>query len=124
MWAKKPENPKGSIVFLHGRTWSGVPDFDLQVEGEHRSVMDAFIEQGYATYALDLRGYGESPRDETGWLTPDRAAKDLGAALIWVHEQAKNDAPRIQPAPRRSRSKPQSTPPPPSRSPQCRSSKP
>ncbi|MCZ6836186.1 MAG: alpha/beta fold hydrolase [Planctomycetota bacterium] len=91
MWAKVPTEPKGSIVFLHGRTWSGVPDFDVQVEGEQRSVMDAFVERGYATYALDLRGYGESPRDETGWLTPDRASKDLAAALVWVHEQSTDD---------------------------------
>ena len=94
MWAKVPADPKGSIVFVHGRTWSGVPDFDLQVPGEHRSVMDAFVEQGYATYAIDLRGYGESPRDDTGWLTPDRAAEDLAVALAWVYEQQDNDGAR------------------------------
>ena len=91
MWSKRPPPPpettRGAIVFLHGRTWSAVPDFDLQVKGEQRSVMDAFVEQGFATYALDLRGYGESPRDATGWLTPDRAADDLAVALKWVHER-------------------------------------
>lgn len=93
MWSKRPDeskNIRGVIVFLHGRTWSALPDFDLQVPGEKRSVMDALVEKGYATYALDLRGYGESPRDDTGWLTPDRAAEDLAAALRWVHEQSTN----------------------------------
>jgi pimeloyl-ACP methyl ester carboxylesterase len=33
---------------------------------------------------VDLRGYGGTPRDETGWLTPDRAAKDLAIVLDWV----------------------------------------
>ena len=35
VWEKKADNPKGLILFVHGRTWSGVPDFDLQVEGEN-----------------------------------------------------------------------------------------
>lgn len=103
MWSKHPVDTKGDrgvrgvIVFLHGRTWSALPDFDLQVPGEKRSVMDALVEQGYVTYALDLRGYGESPRDDTGWLTPDRAADDLAAALRWVHEQSRKDGLKDRP---------------------------
>ncbi|MBC8072249.1 MAG: alpha/beta fold hydrolase [Deltaproteobacteria bacterium] len=82
--AKLPASPRGVIVLLHGRTWSGVPDFDLQVEGHTRSLMDALVARGWAAYALDLRGYGATPRDASGWNTPDRAAKDLGAAIAWV----------------------------------------
>ncbi len=84
VWAKIPAEPRGAIVLLHGRTWSGRPDFDLQVPGEQRSTMDALAAAGLATYALDLRGYGETPRDNTGWNTPDRATKDLLAVLTWV----------------------------------------
>jgi pimeloyl-ACP methyl ester carboxylesterase len=82
--AKLPASPRGAIVLLHGRTWSGVPDFDLQVEGHSRSLMDALVARGWAAYALDLRGYGATARDASGWNTPDRAAKDLEAALAWV----------------------------------------
>jgi transposase-like protein len=32
------------------------------------SILQAFADQGYAAYAIDLRGYGETPRDATGWL--------------------------------------------------------
>lgn len=81
MWRKAPAQPRRSVLLIHGRTWSGRPDFDLQVPGESRSFMDALVAQGYAAYALDLRGYGATPRDATGFLTPERAAADVAAAL-------------------------------------------
>jgi pimeloyl-ACP methyl ester carboxylesterase len=87
VWSKAPPGAVGSIVLVHGRTWSARPDFDLQVPGESRSLMDAFVAEGLAAYAIDQRGYGDTPRDETGWLTPDRAAADLAAVLAWVHER-------------------------------------
>jgi pimeloyl-ACP methyl ester carboxylesterase len=77
VWARKPATPKGAILLVHGRTWSGRPDFDLQVPGLQRSVLASFVAQGFAAYAVDLRGYGETPRDATGWMTPKRAAADL-----------------------------------------------
>jgi pimeloyl-ACP methyl ester carboxylesterase len=84
VWEKSPADPRGTIVLIHGRTWSSLPDFDLQVPGEDLSLMDGLVAEGYATYAVDLRGYGGTPRDETGWLTPDRAARDVEAVLRWV----------------------------------------
>lgn len=81
MWRKAPPSPRGAVLLVHGRTWSGRPDFDLQVPGESRSFMDALVAQGYAAYAIDLRGYGATPRDATGFLTPTRAAADVAAAL-------------------------------------------
>lgn len=72
------------MLLLHGRTWSTVPDFDLQVPDEDLSLMDGLIERGFGTYGLDARGYGETPRDDTGWLTPDRAAKDVIRVLEWI----------------------------------------
>lgn len=81
MWHKAPPKPTRSILLIHGRTWSGRPDFDLQVPGESRSFMDGLVALGYATYALDLRGYGATPRDATGFVTPERAADDVAAAL-------------------------------------------
>ena len=87
VWDKSPAAPTDVIVLVHGRTWSSRPDFDLQVEGESRSLMDALVAEGFATYAVDLRGYGQTPRDDTQWLTPDRAEADVAAVLTWVHER-------------------------------------
>jgi len=84
VWEKSPSQPRGSIVLLHGRTWSARPNFDLQVPGEDLSLMGGLVGAGYAAFAPDFRGYGATPRDETGWLNPDRAAKDLKAVLEHV----------------------------------------
>jgi pimeloyl-ACP methyl ester carboxylesterase len=87
LWRKAPAQPRRSVLLIHGRTWSGRPDFDLQVPGEQRSFMDALVAQGYAAYALDLRGYGATPRDATGFLTPERAAADVAAALRTIGDR-------------------------------------
>lgn len=92
LWEKSIPDSKGSILFVHGRTWSALPDFDLQVEGEDLSLMDGMVEQGYSTYAIDLRGYGDTPRDASEWNTPNKAAKDIQAALAWISEE-NNDQP-------------------------------
>src|SRR5262245_59025459 len=84
VWARKPAAPKGTILLVHGRTWSSRPDFDLQVPGMQRSVLTSLVAQGFAAYAVDLRGYGETPRDRTGWLTPLRAAQDVVNVMTWV----------------------------------------
>jgi pimeloyl-ACP methyl ester carboxylesterase len=49
--------------------------------------MDALVAQGYAAYAIDLRGYGATPRDATGFLTPERAAADVAAALRTIGDR-------------------------------------
>lgn len=83
---KQPDRP--AIVLLHGRTWSGLPDFDLRVgDDASLSLMHSLARQGFATYALDLRGYGGTERDASGWITPDRAAADLAATLAFVRER-------------------------------------
>jgi pimeloyl-ACP methyl ester carboxylesterase len=84
VWGRVPANPRKSVLLIHGRTWSSRPDFDLQVPGLKRSVMQSFADRGIAAYAVDLRGYGETPRDATGFNTPNRAAADTAAVLKWV----------------------------------------
>ena len=93
LWAREVPRPKGVIVLVHGRTWSALPDFDLQVPGEQRSVMQSLNARGYSAFALDLRGYGKTPRDATGWLTPDRAARDVAQALEWLAREKKIQQP-------------------------------
>jgi alpha-beta hydrolase superfamily lysophospholipase len=87
VWEKKPAQPRAVIVLLHGRTWSSLPNFDLQVQGERRSVMDALVDAGLDVFAVDLRGYGATPRDQSGWLTPDRAIADVHAVLAWIKQR-------------------------------------
>lgn len=90
VWARRPATPKGAVLLVHGRTWSSRPDFDLQVNGLQRSVLVSLAAQGLAAYAVDLRGYGETPRDATGWLTPKRAAADIVNVITWVGAQHPN----------------------------------
>ena len=94
VWEKSPSQARGTIVLLHGRTWSSLPDFDLQVEGEDLSLMDGLVAEGFRTFAVDQRGYGATPRDETGWLTPDRAVRDMAEILHWVRERT-GDSPAL-----------------------------
>ncbi len=81
VWANEVPNAAATMVLLHGRTWSSIPNFDLQVENEDMSFMQILGRSGISSYAVDARGYGSTPRDVTGWLTPDRAAKDVIAVL-------------------------------------------
>ena len=90
VWARRPASPRGVVLLVHGRTWSSRPDFDLQVPGLKRSVMMSLAAEGFAAYAVDLRGYGETPRDATGWLTPTRSASDIANVLSWVGQQYPN----------------------------------
>ncbi|MBB6336281.1 pimeloyl-ACP methyl ester carboxylesterase [Xanthomonas arboricola] len=90
VWSRVPAQPRGTILLVHGRTWSALPNFDLQVADEPRdarSVLAALAQAGYAAYAVDLRGYGGSARDRSGWNTPARAVADVDAVLSWVAHQ-------------------------------------
>ena len=90
VWEKSHDDAKGIILFIHGRTWSGLPDFDLQMEGEELSLMDGMLEQGYGSYAIDLRGYGKTPRDASQWLSPTKAAADVINVTRWISERHQN----------------------------------
>lgn len=87
VWEKRGAQPRAAILLLHGRTWSSLPNFDLQVPGERRSFMDALADAGFDVFALDMRGYGATPRDGTGWLTPDRAVADTSGVLGWMQQR-------------------------------------
>ena len=72
---------RGSVLLLHGATWSSLPNFDLHVGTRSHSLMEAFAAAGYDAWAADQRGYGATPRDSSGWLTPDRAEHDVEMVL-------------------------------------------
>lgn len=84
VWSRAPAAPRAVLVLVHGRTWSSRPDFDLQVPGMQRSVLASLAAQGVAAYAVDLRGYGQTPRDKTEFLTPRVAAQDVAAVVQWA----------------------------------------
>ncbi|PCJ47140.1 MAG: alpha/beta hydrolase [Gammaproteobacteria bacterium] len=86
LWHKQAEDVASTkqIILLHGRTWSSLPDFDLQVEGEELSMMDNLMKLGFDVWALDARGYGETKRDATGWNNPDKSANDVANIVRWV----------------------------------------
>ncbi|MEP5568460.1 MAG: alpha/beta fold hydrolase, partial [Halioglobus sp.] len=90
LWEKSAARPHAQILLMHGRTWSSIPDFDLQVEGEELSFMDGLVALGYRVYALDARGYGSTPRDDSGWQTPTKAATDALNTMSWI--RAKDSA--------------------------------
>jgi pimeloyl-ACP methyl ester carboxylesterase len=87
VWARVPPAPRAVVLLIHGRTWSSLPDFDLQVPGLQRSVMMSLSARGIGAYSVDLRGYGATPRDSSGWLTPTRAAADIERVLIRIAER-------------------------------------
>ncbi len=91
VWSKQPlaeGKPSKHILLLHGRTWSALPDFDLQVVGEKLSLMDNLVAQGFKVWALDARGYGATPRDSSGWMNPNKAAKDVANVVRWIEESS------------------------------------
>jgi pimeloyl-ACP methyl ester carboxylesterase len=84
VWTRRPAAPSNVVLLVHGRTWSSRPDFDLQVPGLQRSVLTSLAARRIAGYAIDLRGYGGTPRDPSGWMTPRRATADILNVLSWI----------------------------------------
>lgn len=89
VWVRRPAKPRAAILFVHGRTWSGLPNFDLNVPGENVSVLKSFAARGFAAYAMDLPGYGETSRGPSGLLSPDEAAADVRAVLLAIEAREK-----------------------------------
>lgn len=83
VWARRPAHPQAVVVLVHGLTWSARPAFDFQPH----SLLEALAAAHFAAYALDLPGYGASPRAPGGWLAPEDAAKDVEAVLAWAAQQ-------------------------------------
>lgn len=68
--------PRPVVIFLHGGTWSGRPNFDLRFEDY--STMEHFAGEGWDTFAVDARGYGASSNpDGDNWSEAADAVMDL-----------------------------------------------
>jgi pimeloyl-ACP methyl ester carboxylesterase len=73
----------GKVALLvHGGTWSGRPDFDLQIRDY--SVMDMLATNGYDVWAIDIHGYGHSDKTDRDWSGVQSAAADIGAAVEYI----------------------------------------
>jgi pimeloyl-ACP methyl ester carboxylesterase len=76
----------GKVVLLvHGSTWSGRPDFDLQIRDY--SLMDFLAGNGYDVWAIDIHGYGRSDKTAKDWSDTESAARDVGAAIEYISKQ-------------------------------------
>lgn len=67
------------ILLVHGATWSGKPDFDLQI-GDY-SLMDYLAKNGCDVWAIDIHGYGHSDKTDKDWSDTNAAARDIASAV-------------------------------------------
>ncbi len=84
LWEKNGTQPEARprvILCVHGATWAGRPDFDLQIRDY--SLMDALARDGWDAWSIDIHGYGHSdrPTDSKDWVDTKSAEKDVAAAL-------------------------------------------
>jgi pimeloyl-ACP methyl ester carboxylesterase len=82
------------VLLLHGRTWSSVPVYHLLGGPKHRdageesrSLMEALLAKGLQPYAMDFRGFGGTPHDETGYVEPKACVKDAETVLKWISKR-------------------------------------
>jgi pimeloyl-ACP methyl ester carboxylesterase len=73
----------GKVALLvHGGTWSGRPDFDLQIRDY--SLMDFLAKNSYDVWAIDIHGYGHSDKTDKDWSGVQSAAADIDAAVEYI----------------------------------------
>lgn len=73
------------VLLVHGATWTGRPDFDLQIRDY--SLMDFLAKKGYDVWAIDIHGYGKSEKTDKDWSDTASAADDIGAAVDYITKQ-------------------------------------
>ncbi len=86
VWSVRPANHPGgpAVVFVHGKTFPAVPDFDLQVPGaaDTHSYMEYLARRGVHAFCFDHRGFGASFKPAEGSLFTSRVrARDLLAVV-------------------------------------------
>lgn len=88
LWEKyvgRPEDARGTILFVHGSSMASTPTFDLQVPGmPDLSAMDVFARQGYDCWCLDNEGYGRSSKHRDIICDIATGADDLEAAADYI----------------------------------------
>lgn len=89
LWEKYPRGfektfakNKKIVLLVHGATWTGRPDFDLQIRDY--SLMDFLAKNGYDVWAIDIHGYGRSEKTDKDWSDTESASGDINAAVDYV----------------------------------------
>ena len=79
------DTSKGAVLFVHGSSMASTPTFDLQVPGRPwSSVMDWFCDKGFATWCVDMEGYGRSSKHRDINSDIANGADDLIAASDYI----------------------------------------
>ncbi|MBK9216856.1 MAG: alpha/beta fold hydrolase [Chloracidobacterium sp.] len=81
-FSKTLAKTKKIVLLVHGATWTGRPDFDLQIRDY--SLMDFLARNGYDVWAIDIHGYGRSEKTDKDWSDTSSAAGDIGAAVEYI----------------------------------------
>lgn len=84
-FAKTFKQTNKIVLLVHGSTWTGRPDFDLQIRDY--SLMDFLAQNGYDVWAIDIHGYGKSDKTDKDWSDTASAAGDIGAAVDYIAKQ-------------------------------------
>jgi pimeloyl-ACP methyl ester carboxylesterase len=88
LWEKTAgDRSNGTILFVHGSSMASTPTFDLHVPGRaDSSVMDYFAERGFATWCVDMEGYGRSDKHRDINCDISNGADDLAAASAYIEK--------------------------------------
>ena len=85
VWEKTGDKPPsvGKVTLLvHGGTYSGKTDFDIQVPDQNFSLMDHLVGQGHDAFTFAVWGYGKSDRPADGFqVTTESAIQDTAAVI-------------------------------------------
>ena len=88
LWEKfvgSPEGTTSTVLFVHGSSMASQPTFDLVVPGRpESSVMDWFARRGFATWCVDMEGYGRSDKNRPINSDIANGADDLAAATDYI----------------------------------------
>ncbi len=103
VWEKCPANssqeaPSAEKVTLlvHGGTYSGQTDYDIQVPGKDYSLMDYLAGQGHDVFTFAVWGYGKSDRPQDGFqVTTESAVQDAAAVIEAICQMRSIDSVNI-----------------------------
>ena len=87
LWEKFVGEPTGKpvVLFVHGSSMASQPTFDLSVPGRpDSSVMDWFARRGFASWSVDMEGYGRSDKHRDIPCDIANGADDLAAATGYM----------------------------------------